>query len=230
MAYFQNYCGLPDEFSGQVRLFPLPNLVMFPYVMQPLHIFEPRYLQMLEEAMANDRLIAMAHLMPGWEPEYDGAPPIAPVVCVCKVIAEAEESGGRKNIFVLGLQRCRVRCEHPLTKAFRTAEVAPVDDHYPPNAVGYRGALQRQLIDRFRESLPSATAFGEQVEQLLAPPVPLGMLTDIIAFTLGLDLPQKLQLLSEANVDNRARVLLEFLTATSSPAPHRPFPPEFSLN
>ncbi|HEY2760280.1 MAG TPA: LON peptidase substrate-binding domain-containing protein, partial [Pirellulales bacterium] len=46
-----------EEFSGRARLFPLPNLVVFPHVMQPLHIFEPRYRAMLEEALASDRLI-----------------------------------------------------------------------------------------------------------------------------------------------------------------------------
>ena len=56
---------LPHDFSGTVRLFPLPNLVMFPHVVQPLHIFEPRYREMLEDALEHDRLLAMALLQPG---------------------------------------------------------------------------------------------------------------------------------------------------------------------
>ncbi len=41
-----------DTFSGVARLFPLPNLVMYPHVMQPLHIYEERYREMLEDAIA----------------------------------------------------------------------------------------------------------------------------------------------------------------------------------
>ena len=54
----------PDQFSGQARIFALPNLVMIPHVMQALHIYEPRYRAMLEEAIEDDRLIAMAVLAP----------------------------------------------------------------------------------------------------------------------------------------------------------------------
>ncbi len=66
------------NFSGVARLFPLPNLVMFPHVLQPLHVYEPRYRALLEEALDDDRLIAMAVLAPGWENDYEGARRFAP--------------------------------------------------------------------------------------------------------------------------------------------------------
>ena len=52
----------PDNFSGFARLFPLPNLIMFPHVMQAMHIFEPRYRSLFEEAVADDKLIALSVL------------------------------------------------------------------------------------------------------------------------------------------------------------------------
>ena len=67
---------------GVARLFPLPNLVLFPHVLQPLHIFEPRYCDLLEAALADDRLIAMAVLAPGWEKDYEGRPPVHPIACL----------------------------------------------------------------------------------------------------------------------------------------------------
>ena len=73
-------------FCGKVRLFPLPNLVLFPEVMQPLHIFEPRYRQMTADALAGDRLIALGLLRPGWEADYDGKPAIYPVACLGRVV------------------------------------------------------------------------------------------------------------------------------------------------
>ena len=53
--------------AGMARLFPLPNMVLFPHVVQPLHVFEPRYRQMTADALAGDRLIAVTLLQPGWE-------------------------------------------------------------------------------------------------------------------------------------------------------------------
>src|SRR5207245_1908563 len=66
--------SIPDDFDSDVRLFPLPNVVFFPQVMLPLHIFEPRYREMAADALAGDHLVAMALLKPGWEPEYEGRP------------------------------------------------------------------------------------------------------------------------------------------------------------
>ena len=64
----------PDDFSGFARLFPLPNLVMFPHVMQAMHIFEPRYRSLFEEAISDDKHIALGVLAPGWEVDYEGRP------------------------------------------------------------------------------------------------------------------------------------------------------------
>jgi len=65
-------------FSDLLPLFPLPNVVLFPGVFLPLHIFEPRYKEMVADALAGDRIIGMALLRPGWEADYEGRPPIYP--------------------------------------------------------------------------------------------------------------------------------------------------------
>ena len=57
-------------------IFPLPNVVLFPNVFLPLHIFEPRYRQMVAESLAGDRIIGMVLLQPGYEINYDGRPPV----------------------------------------------------------------------------------------------------------------------------------------------------------
>src|SRR3954447_25834770 len=98
--YFQ-----PENFSGKVRLFPLPNLVLFPHVLQPLHIFEPRYRQMTRDALAGDRLLGMALLRPGWEGDYQGRPAIEPVVCLCKITKDQALDDGCFNLLVRGLAR-----------------------------------------------------------------------------------------------------------------------------
>ncbi|MHB8866061.1 MAG: LON peptidase substrate-binding domain-containing protein, partial [Pirellulaceae bacterium] len=64
----------PPDFCGEVRLFPLSDLVMFPSNVLPLHIFESRYMEMLEDALRGDQLVAMATLTPGFEHDYFSRP------------------------------------------------------------------------------------------------------------------------------------------------------------
>src|ERR1700722_13009146 len=100
-----------SSFGGTARLFPLPNLVLFPHVVQPLHIFEPRYRQLMADALADDRLITMALLRPGWEEDYHQKPPIHSVVCLGRIHQEDRLADGRYNLLLEGLWRARIREE-----------------------------------------------------------------------------------------------------------------------
>jgi Lon protease-like protein len=117
-------------FSGVVRLFPLPNLVLYPHVMQPLHIFEERYREMLEDALAGDQLIAMAVLEPGWEADYDSRPPVEQYACLGKVVAHHKLPDGRYNVLLLGVQRVRIVKELQPLRSFRQASVELIEDSY----------------------------------------------------------------------------------------------------
>ncbi len=89
MSFANTDVELPHNFSGIVRLFPLPNLVLLPGVIQALHIFEPRYRKMMDDALAADQLITMALLKPGWETHQGDNPPIHDVVCIGKVMTHS---------------------------------------------------------------------------------------------------------------------------------------------
>src|SRR5437016_14374624 len=91
-----------SAFSGVARLFPLPNLVLFPQGMQPLHIFEPRYRQMTADALAGDRLIALVLPRPGWEANYAGNPDLHSVACLGKIVADQKMDDGCYNILLPG--------------------------------------------------------------------------------------------------------------------------------
>jgi Lon protease-like protein len=91
-----------------IPLFPLPNVVLFPGVFLPLHIFEPRYRSMTDEALAGDRLIGMVLLKPGYEAEYEGRPAIYPVGCTGLITHAERLPDGRFNIVLQGLERFRV--------------------------------------------------------------------------------------------------------------------------
>src|SRR3954471_16495637 len=87
-----------EKFCGRARLFPLPNLVVFPHIMQPLHLFEPRYRAMLEEAIETDCLIEMANLAPGWESNYEGRPAVRSTACLCRVATHCKTDKGTYNV------------------------------------------------------------------------------------------------------------------------------------
>ena len=222
--------------TGPVRLFPLPGLVMFPHVVQPLHIFEPRYCDMLEDSLADDRKICMVLLQPGWESDYDGRPAIASVACVGKVVGHERMPTGRHNILLRGLKRVAIRRELPQDRSYRQAEVDLLDDFYPAASADRRAKAQRELVELARRLLPDSEALHEQLDELLASQVSLGMLTDVFAFTLGFSPAVKQRLLAEWNVDRRAAMLTEKLTAlarrleTKHSDESAAFPPRFSLN
>src|SRR3954464_5450973 len=95
------------DFSGTARLFPLPNLVLFPHVVQGLHVFEPRYRQMTADALAGDGLIALVQLKDG-EDETAGRPAIESVACLGRIVWHEELPDGRYNLRLQGLRRARV--------------------------------------------------------------------------------------------------------------------------
>jgi ATP-dependent Lon protease len=220
----------PQKFSGRLRLFPLPDLVMFPHVMQPLHVFEPRYRDLVAASVAGDHLLGMALLNPGWEKDYEGRPPIARVACLTRIASCRQLADGRYNLFVLGVQRVEIVRELPPDERFREAEVRLLDDLYPAAAASCRPALQQKLTSTFKRILPTLSDNFEQFAPLLSNDIPLGMLTDIVAFALDLGHSVKRQLLEEQSVDHRAELLLARLADPIENRTAANFPPAFSVN
>lgn len=221
----------PDQFSGQARMFPLPNLVMFPHVMQALHIFEPRYRALFEEAIEDDRLIALGSLASGWEGDYEGRPPLRPTACLCRIATHQRTAEGTYNVLVLGVRRLKLVRELPPKKLFRVVESEILDDFEPSDAPpGAAAALQQRLLTAFKQAMPRIPNAYEQLDQLLGSQITLGMLADIVAYTIDLDLETKVKLLAECDVFRRTALLLEAITSRPAAGPARPFPPEFSAN
>ncbi len=218
-------------FTGKARLFPLPNLVFFPHVMQPLHIFEPRYRQMTADALAGDRLIALVLPKPGWEKDYVAAPALHPVACLGRIIAEQELDDGRFNILLRGVARIRIDRELVSKKLYRSARTEVLDD--VPIADGDRALCWKQtLIDKAPTWFPSQSEVADQFGKLLQSDLALGTLCDIMTFALPLEAPFKQALLEELNVEKRLQVLHDFLEGSKILAEQsqRKFPPEFSAN
>ncbi|MBW3598561.1 MAG: LON peptidase substrate-binding domain-containing protein [Planctomycetes bacterium] len=220
-----------ENFRGVARLFPLPNLVLFPHAAAPLHIFEPRYRAMVEEALSGDELIAMARLRPGWEANYEGRPPIASIVCVGRILTHARLPSGRFNLLLAGVQRGAIVQELPPSKLFREAKAKLLDDVYEEAGAERHSRLREKLREAVHRHLPASPTARQQLEQLMARPLPLGTLADVLAHAVPWPVEIKQQLLEELDVDRRAALLLERLQEDEPPgAPVWPYPPNFSDN
>lgn len=234
MSTFEDLAFSFEGFSGKVRLFPLPDFVFFPHVMQPLHVFEPRYCDLLEDALHDDRLIAMATLAPGWESDYEGRPPLYPIACLGRITTCHRLPDGTYNVLLLGLRRVRLVRELKPAGSFREAEVELCEDYSPPHRAA-EVALQHSLHEALLRFLPSLPEAQDQLDQLLETDVSLGLLTDVVSFMLDLDLCDKEALLAQADVHRRAELLLEHLSAAAAnprldPSDQIVFPPQFSAN
>ena len=106
----------------RIPVFPLPNVVFFPKTYLPLHIFEPRYREMVTDAAARGQCIGMALLREGWEHEYYGNPPIFEIGCAGRLVSVQRLLDGRFNILLQGLHRCEIR-EQFYDKSYRQASV-----------------------------------------------------------------------------------------------------------
>ena len=94
---------------AELPIFPLPSVVLFPHVCLPLHIFEPRYREMVGDALRGDRLIGMVLLKAGWESDYEGRPPVYEMGCAGLVSHSERLDDGRYNIVLHGLEKFRVK-------------------------------------------------------------------------------------------------------------------------
>jgi len=223
--------GILANFKGEVRLFPLPNLVLFPDGFAPLKVFEKRYIQMVEDAKDDDGLIAMALLQPGWESDYDGNPPIQPVVCIGTMLRHQKLPSGKYDVLLYGLVRARIIEEMPMDKPYRTARVEIQEDRALPVeaeaiARGVRRALA--MVPGRRSVIWEMRRMANQLRGLDATP---GRYADAVANASDLQHDDRYQLLAEPDVLQRLTRLIHMLEERAyTGAPHVPPGTDPSLN
>jgi Lon protease-like protein len=185
--------------SELLPLFPLPNVVLFPNVFLPLHIFEPRYREMVADVLEADRLIGMVLLKPGWERDYEGHPPVYPIGCSGLITHAERLPDGRYNIVLRGLERFRI-LEEDRSRSYRRAT--------------YERLAEQQLRPEDREAIRGQRV---KLEAMLAPavekPSALGDedLINALAQYLDLEAVEKQALLEQRGLRARAESLVELL-------------------
>ncbi len=105
-----------------IPIFPLPSVVLFPDTTLPLHIFEPRYREMVADASQEGACIGMALFKQGWEKKYYGNPPVFSLGCVGRIKHIQPLQDGRSNLILQGLHRYRIEKEF-FDSSYRKAKV-----------------------------------------------------------------------------------------------------------
>ena len=192
--------------SLDVPVFPLPKLVLFPGTLLPLHIFEPRYRDMLADALAGEqRLIAVAQLKPGWEAQYEGRPAIYDVAGVGRIAQHARNRDGTYDIVLEALARVHLDELEAGGLLYRRARATRLDEHAPEGGVSAAEvsallSIATRVASVVKRALPG---FVMQAEEDDSP----ALLADRIADQFVLDPAARQDLLETLDVGRRIRSL-----------------------
>jgi Lon protease-like protein len=188
-----------------IPIFPLPNAVLFPNVFMPLHIFEPRYRQMVADALEGDRIIGMVLLKPGFEANYEGRPAIYTVGCAGVITHSEAMADGRYNIVLRGIEKFAVTGEDP-SRPYRLAHIEPM-----PELIS---ETDRPLLRKDRQRLEALLAAAIErggADPKFPPAVADEDLVNALAQYLALEPLERQALLERDGVLARCRALIELL-------------------
>jgi hypothetical protein len=200
----------PDQAPGAgvlpptIPIFPLQDVMLFPKISRPLHIFEPRYRAMVADALKGDRIIGMVLLRPGYEADYEGRPPVYAIGCAGVITDVQELPDGRFNIMLRGLVKFRITGEDQ-SRPYRLARV----DAMPESPDDEERAALRKQRPRL-ESLLSAVT-GRYSSEPLPAALPDEDIVNGLAQYLELDPIDRQDLLERIGVLSRSQALIDLL-------------------
>jgi Lon protease-like protein len=202
----------PPDTNGSLQVpacipvFALPNVVFFPRMYLPLHIFEPRYREMVADAVAGGGCVGMALLKEGWEQNYYGNPAIFDVGCVGRLVNVQKLDDGRFNILLKGLARFEVR-EQIFDKRYRQATIELKSGD---SEVALLPAVRSELV-RLLEGYLKDREEGQQWRDLFRPDVDDEVFVNGLATYLDLPPLDKQFLMEADSLPQRARRLIDLL-------------------
>jgi len=198
-----------------IPVFPLPDVVLFPGVFLPLHIFELRYREMVKDTLAGDRLIGISLLRPGWDHDPHGRPAIYPVGCVGLISHIEELSDGRYNLVLRGVEKFRVVREETAARTYRRASV----DYFEERMT----ATDRETVRRQRHHLEHLlTAVTDAPDQPFPSTLSDEEVINALAQYLDLEPIERQALLEQDGVARRCGALIELLEMKELSGSHPP--------
>jgi Lon protease-like protein len=205
------------DYSQPVALFPLGAATLLPHALQPLHVFEPRYRQMVEDALGDATPADLAHAAPiamatiAARGDDDGpldAPPLRPVVCVGRIVQHRRLPDGRHEIVLHGVARARILAMHEPEgqRMYRMAELVPMERPGGPRpAMRQARAAIEGLLSRPRLSRIEVTR--HVLDWLARPGLPAHAAIEVAGFALVRDSEQRYRLLAERDPIRRAEIV-----------------------
>ena len=188
---------------AEIPLFPLPETTLFPGVSRPLLIYEPRYRQMIADALKGDKIVGLVRLRPGFEKDYEGRPPIYAVGCAGRIEKYEQLPDGRYVILVQGLTAFRVLSENQ-RKPYRLGRVEAVPDRLeeqerlPLSSLRSHLALLLVRVLPFGVDPPDASLEDDEFVNVVAQNLPMAE-------------DDRQDLLERSSVLDRARALINRL-------------------
>lgn len=178
-----------------VPVFPLSGVFLFPGSLMPLQIFEPRYVQMIEDCLDGPGRLVLTEIQEGHEHDSKGNPPIESMGGLGEIARHDRLEDGRFILWLFGMGRVRIR-EVASERMYRRVEAEPLIE-IPP---GDDDA--ETLRPRLVEALASRHGRGDGTE--IPQDMPIGVLTDQLIARLGLPTPVTSHLFNNLDVATRA--------------------------
>ena len=186
--------ALPTQIAP---LFPLPKVFLYPNVVMPLHIFEPRYRQMIEDLLDRRGWLVIAPIRSGHEADSLGTPPVYPVGGLGEIIKHSRMPDGRFLVTLAGLGRVRIK-EVESDRLYRKVQFEPVQEVFPSG----------EEDSRLREELRKAILERSDVFLNLPANLPIGPLADLLLQNLDLPVDSMCDAFGEPVVTRRANFAL----------------------
>ena len=198
----------PGDSGRVVPVFPLPNVWLFPSVVLPLHVFEPRYRELVEDSLDGPGRMVLGTIVEGHEHEAAGAPPFHSVAGLGEIGRHEKLADGRFNLLLVGLARVFVR-EVESDRPYRKVEWRPA----PELSVAPERAdeLRTKLLAALASRAPEARQPGRGAS--------LSHLADLLLLRIPLPHAELHAYYAELDVERRARALLEEHETAPPPGP-----------
>jgi Lon protease-like protein len=190
---------------AELSIFPLPQVALFPGAALPLHVFEPRYRELVKHALAGRKLMAVARLKPGFEGDYEGRPPVFEVCGAGAIESCSERPDGRFDLTLRGLARVRIVEELAPARAFRQVRAELLPDVTAASALV--AAWQAKLGALWVRLAPHLPAPVRDLNALTRGADAAGPYTDRLAAALVADPEASQELLEEPDPAERLRLL-----------------------
>ena len=201
-----------DRIPKIIPLFPLPATVLFPKTYLPLHIFEPRYREMIEDALSDSgggsRMIGMVLLKENWEKDYYGSPPIHPIGCAGRIMQVQRLNNGRYNLVLYGLGTFLVK-EPLLGRSYRRAWIEPIRSS-GDSAPALPDPLRSELVASL-QFYAQARGWENQIRTVLAMRLDDDGLVHLLSSELDLTPIEKQFLLESDGLIRQCRRLIDLL-------------------